>query len=149
MKNVTLPRVIFECCGIKYDTKNANTINFFRAFLHENASLKNEGDFCITVWLNCKNNNCIKARTFFYNKNGKLLNHIDVRGIKYIAHLQNYFKENIVLAIREKRIVEKSNNHLWKYGKSTDGKKQEIYDFNDRRVKDERVYCIHGNKQDK
>ena len=73
---VRVPRIVHFCCGQKYDTKDVKTVDYFRCFAHKstktampdkNGVLK-KVNFCITVWLVCKNNNCITSFTFFYEK---------------------------------------------------------------------------------
>ena len=89
---VKIPRIIHVCCGYKYDSKNTETANYFRCFAHKSPTkhiqdLKGDSKevkFCITVWLICKNNECITSFTYYYDKSNRIITKKQVKGIKYI-----------------------------------------------------------------
>ena len=141
---VKIPRISYVCCGYKYDNKNINTIDYFRCFAHKSRVDKiadNEGNykrvkFCITVWLVCKNNNCITSFTYYYDYSNHVINKIQTKGLKYILSLKDSFLENIPLNLKTPKIEAKSKKYLWRYTDFNPDKKlvSNIYNLDDKKV---------------
>ena len=143
-QRVRVPRITHVCCGYKYDTKNPLTVDFFRCFAHE--STKNfmqdeKGNlvsvkFCITVWLVCKNNDCITNFTYFYNSAGHVINKIQTKGLNYLLKLKDKFLGNIPLKVVIPKIEAKSKKYLWRYTDRNPSKKfvSNIYTLDDTKV---------------
>ena len=122
-QKVKVPRIIHTCCGYKYDTKNPLTVDCFRCFAHKskNNVIKDEyGNsvqvkFCITIWLVCKNNECITNFTYFYDSANHVINKIQTSGLNYLLSLKDKFLGNIQLKITTPKIESKSKKYLWRY----------------------------------
>ena len=136
-KDIDVPFVSKRCCGKTYDTVNPRTAPLFRAFFHKNFEKSIDARLCLTIWFVCANNNCFHAFTFYYNKEGKLVNMIEHNKIKYLAEIQKGFIEAARIKQKPLKKYDVSKKYLWKYGKSTNGKTQNIYDFNDIKVNKE------------
>lgn len=128
------PTALFNCCGKDYNTKNEKDLMYFRAFFHKNIEKNISAAYCLSIWFCCKNNNCIKTITFFINSKGRKITEKTVKGIKYLMLIQQKFLADYKLSTEVKKDLDVSNKYLWKYAKSRDGIKQEIYDFNNKRV---------------
>ena len=133
-KDIEVPYVCKYCCGKKYDTWNPKTAPLFRAFFHKNVEKNIDAKLCLTVWFVCSNNNCFHAFTYYYDKKGVLVNRTEHNKIKYLTDVQKGFIENAKIKIKPLKMFDVSKKYLWKYGKSTDGKTQNIYDFNDIKI---------------
>ncbi len=141
---VKIPRITHVCCGYKYDNKDVNTINYFRCFAHkppENNIVSHEGQlytvkFCITVWLVCKNNNCVTAFTYYYDYANHVLFKEQISGLHYIESLKSKFLDNISLNIKTPKIRVGSKKYLWRYTDRHPKKAfvSNIYDLDDRKV---------------
>ena len=141
---VRVPRIVHVCCGQKYDTKDVKTVDYFRCFAHrstkpsvpdKNGVLK-KVKFCITVWLVCKNNNCITSFTFFYDNLSHIITKTQTSGLKYILKIKNGFLDNIPLRVRIPKVESSSKKYLWRY---TDRHKSKnlvscIYNLDDKKV---------------
>lgn len=143
-ERVKLPRIIHTCCGYKYDSKDIKTIDYFRCFAHKspNKEIADEKGntktvkFCITIWLVCKNNECINSFTYFYDDANKEITKKRIKGIKYILSLKNKFLANIPLRIKTPKIYENSKKYLWRYTDRHPTKKfvSNIYNLDDKKV---------------
>ena len=143
-KRIKLPEITHKCCGFTYNSKNLNTVEYFKCFAHK--SLKEEMadinghfykvKFCITFWLVCKNNECITSFTFYYGKSNKLITKTQNRGIKYLMKLKDKFLENIELKIKVVKVDAKSKKYLWRYTDKHPKKKfvSNIYTLDDIKV---------------
>ena len=141
---VRIPRIVHTCCGKTYDTKNINTVDFFRCFAHK--SLKShvfnekgkltKVKFCITVWLICKNNGCITSFTHYYDKTNRLIKKTQTSGLKYILKLSDKFLDNIPLRVKIPKIESASKKYLWRYTDKHPTKNfvSNVYDLNDKKV---------------
>ena len=141
---VRVPHVVHVCCGRRYDTKDYKTAECFRCFAHKSvrASMPDkEGilkrvKFCITVWLICTNNNCIKSFTFFYDNTSQLITKRQTSGLKYILKLQKRFLDNIPIKVRLPKTESASKKYLWRYTDKHPTKNfvSNIYDLDDKKV---------------
>ena len=141
---VRVPRVAHFCCGQWYDTQNIKTLEYFRCFAHKstknsiqdrNGVLK-KVKFCITVWLVCKNNNCITNFTFFYDNTGHLIAKRQTKGLKYLLKIKEEFLGNIPLKIKLPKLESASKKYLWRYTDGHPTKKfvSNIYNLDDKKV---------------
>ncbi len=141
---VKVPGIIHVCCGYRYDSKNAEASNYFRCFAHKsptkqivdiNGDLK-DVKFCITIWLICKNNECITSFTYYYDSANKIITKKQVKGIKYILSLKDKFLANIPLRTKTTKIEAKSKKYLWRYTDGHPSKKfvSNIYNLDDKKV---------------
>ena len=130
-KDIEVPFVGMQCCGRKYDTWNPKTSYLFRAFFHKNIKKNIEARLCLTVWFVCPNNNCFHAKTFYYDKAGNLVKQTEHNKVKYLSEIQSGFLENAKIKAKSMKMYDVSKKYLWKYGKSNNGKTQNIYNFND------------------
>ncbi len=143
-QKVNIPRVTYTCCGINYDSLSADSSDFFKCFVHKSEKKKmfdffgNEFDvnFCITVWLVCKNNNCVTSFTYFYDFNNNLRLKIKKRGIKYILSLKDKCLEKLVIKLPEIPNYSNSKKYLWRYTDCNLRKKNvsNIYTLDDKKV---------------
>lgn len=141
---VRIPRVAHICCGQIYDTKNIKTLENFRCFAHKstkNSILSNDGvlkkvKFCITIWLVCKNNNCVTSFTFFYDNTNHLITKKKTKGIKYLLKIKDKFLDNIPLKLNIPKLESASKKYLWRYTDRHPTKKfvSNIYDLDDKKV---------------
>jgi len=141
---VKVPRVVHTCCGYKYDNKNLKSLEYFKCFLHRSPKEKIfniKGNlikvkYCLTIWLVCKNNNCITSFTYFYDWQNRVITHKQTSGLEYILRLKDYFIENIPLRVKTVREKAKSNKYLWKYTDYNPTKKfvSNIYTLDDKKV---------------
>lgn len=143
-ERVRVPRVVHFCCGQMYDTKNQKTAEYFKCFAHKSLKdfVKDENgiltrvEFCITVWLICKNNNCITSFTFFYDKSSHVIAKTQTNGLKYILNIKDKFLCNISLKLKRPKLEISSKKYLWKYtnGHPTKDFVSVIYNFDDKKV---------------
>lgn len=141
---VKIPRIVHECCGYKYDSKNTNTVDYFRCFAHKtlrNSIYDTNGilrkvKFCITIWLVCKNNECITSFTYFYDYSNHEITKIQTSGLKYILSLKDKFLENIPLKVKIKRPEPTGKKYLWRYTDKHPTKNlvSNIYNLDDKKV---------------
>ncbi|MCR4880943.1 MAG: hypothetical protein K6A44_03210 [bacterium] len=141
---VRVPRVAHFCCGQLYDTKNIKTLEYFRCFAHKsikNSIQDNDGvlkkvKFCITVWLVCKNNNCITSFTFFYDNTNRLITKKQTRGLKYLLKIKDKFLDNIPLKVKIPKVEISSKKYLWRYVDAHPTKKfvSNIYNLDNKKV---------------
>ena len=141
---VKIPRIVHECCGYKYDSKNINTVDYFRCFAHK--SLKNsvydingvlkKVKFCITLWLVCKNNDCITSFTYFYDYSNQEITKTQTSGLKYILSLKDKFLENIPLKLKIIKPQASSKRYLWRYTDKHPTKNlvSNIYNLDDKKI---------------
>ena len=141
---VRVPRVVHVCCGRTYDTKDFKTADCFRCFAHNslktsmpdrNGVLK-KVKFCITVWLVCRNNNCITSFTFFYDVTSQLITKRQTNGLKYILKLNNKFLDNIPIKVKIPKTESASKKYLWRYTDKHPTKDfvSNIYNFDNKKV---------------
>ncbi|MDD3594531.1 MAG: hypothetical protein PHX18_07885 [Candidatus Gastranaerophilales bacterium] len=155
-KKAPLPRVAHVCCGYKYDTKDAHTINYFRCFAHKPLKKEVENrlgegikiDFCITFWLSCKNNDCIKSFTFYYDRKSNLVKKEEFKGIEYIMKIKDFFIENIEIKVKEPLTPGNSKKYLWLYTDGSPTKKfvSNIYNLDDKKVGETGVQEVRSYK---
>ena len=141
---VRIPHIVYTCCGKTYDSKNINTVDFFRCFAHKSlksCAFNNKGKltkvkFCITIWLICKNNNCITSFTYYYDNTNHLITKTQTSGLKYILKLKDKFLDNIPLRVKVPKIESASKKYLWRYTDKHPTKNfvSNIYDLDDKKV---------------
>ena len=141
---VKIPRVTHVCCGYKYDTKNLNSVHYFRCFAHKSPDEKiidstgnyQKVKFCITIWLVCKNNECITSFTYYYNYSNHVITKKQTNGLKYILSLKDNFLDNLQLKIRVPKVEEVSKKYLWRYTDKhpTKANVSNIYTLDDKKV---------------
>ncbi len=142
---VKLPRIKHVCCGYKYDSKDINTVDYFRCFAHKNPQkdiIANKNgefcvvNFCITIWLACKNNNCITSFTYYYDYSNHVILKKQTSGLNYILSLKDKFLDNISLNIKTPKVYDTSKKYLWRYTDRHPTKEfvSSIYDLNDKKV---------------
>ena len=137
-KDIEIPYVEKKCCGKNYDTWNPKTSYLFRGFFHKNTRQDIDAKLCLTIWFICPNNNCFHAKTFYYDKAGKLVTVTEHNKVKYLGAIQSAFLENAKIKAKPLKIYDGSKKYLWKYGKSKNGKTQNIYTFNDIKISQEK-----------
>ena len=143
-RKIKIPRVIYTCCGIKYDSLGFDNSEYFKCFAHKSENKKmsdffgNEFmvNFCITVWLVCKNNNCVTSFTYFYDFNNDLRLKIKKRGIKYILGLKDKCLEKLAIKLPEIPTFSSSKKYLWRYTDCNLKKENvsNIYTLDDKKV---------------
>ena len=137
-KDVKIPYWEKQCCGKVYDTWNPKTAYLFRAFFHRNVQEDIAAKLCLTIWFICPNNNCFHAITYYYDKAGNLVKQIEYNKVKYLGEIQGGFLESAKIKQKPQKMYDMSKKYLWKYGKSQNGKIQNIYTFNDIKVLQEK-----------
>ena len=141
---VRVPHIVHVCCGRTYDSKNYKTVDCFRCFAHKStrASMPDANGvlkkvkFCITIWLVCKNNNCITSFTFFYGLTNQLITKRQTNGLKYILKLKDKFLDNIPLKVKLPKLESASKKYLWRYTDKHPTKEfvSNIYNFDNKKV---------------
>ena len=143
-RKIKIPRVIYTCCGIDYDSLAFDSAEYFKCFAHKSKN-KNmvdffgnefEVNFCITIWLVCRNNNCTTSFTYFYDFNNNLRLKIKKRGIKYILGLKDDCLEKLEIKLPEIPKFSNSKKYLWRYTDCNLQKKNvsNIYTLDDKKV---------------
>lgn len=141
---VKIPRVVHICCGYKYDSKDIKSLEYFRCFMHKSSKDKiydingnlTKVKYCLTLWLVCKNNECITSFTYFYDCKNRVITHQQTSGLKYILGLKDKFIKNIPLRVKIPKEQQKNNKYLWKYTDRHPTKKfvSNIYTLDDKKV---------------
>ena len=141
---IKIPRVVHVCCGYKYDSKNIKSLNYFRCFKHKSLKEKvydingnlRKVDYCLTLWLVCKNNDCITSFTYFYDCKNHVITHQQTSGLKYILSIKDKFIENIPLRVKTIKEKPNSNKYLWRYTDQHPTKKfvSNIYTLDDKKI---------------
>ena len=141
---IKLPHIKHKCCGFLYDTHNAISSSYFRCFAHKSLRDKIadingklfDVKFCITIWLVCKNNECVTSFTFYYDKSNNIITKMQKSGINYLLSLKNKFLENIPIKIKLPKVDVTSKKYLWRYTDFNPSKKlvSNIYNLDDKKV---------------